>query len=279
MTDENGRAWLDEVRWNSEGLVPAIAQDADSGRVLMLAWMNRDSLSATLKDGYATYWSRSRRKLWRKGESSGHVQRVVDVRLDCDADTLLLLVEQTGAACHTGRTNCFFRSLKEGHTEWTDPAKQFSPKEGSKKGREGLVEGPREGPEEGVTAKAPRDDTLKRLWQTLQERKTADPGESYVAGLYGSALDRVLKKIGEEATELVLAAKASEAEKETREIVHETADLWFHTLVLLAREDIALNRVLAELERRLGTSGLAEKAARRQENETQTKARPAVGPP
>ena len=101
-----------QVKWNSDGLVPAIAQDATTGRVLMMAWMNRESLALTAQEGFAVYWSRSRGKLWRKGESSGHLQQVREIRLDCDGDTVLLLVEQqAGIACHTGRTSCFYRVL------------------------------------------------------------------------------------------------------------------------------------------------------------------------
>lgn len=111
--------WLDRVKWNADGLAPAIAQDVASGQVLMLAWMNRDSLRATLDSGEAVYWSRSRRKLWRKGEESGHVQRVHEVRLDCDEDALLLRVEQLGGiACHTGRHHCFYRRYENGN--WVD---------------------------------------------------------------------------------------------------------------------------------------------------------------
>lgn len=114
--------WLDEVHWNAEGLVPAIAQDAASGRVLTLAWMNREALARTVALGEAVYWSRSRSRLWRKGEESGHVQRVLEMRLDCDADVVLLLVEQAGGiACHTGRERCFFRKLEEGKWVTTDP--------------------------------------------------------------------------------------------------------------------------------------------------------------
>ena len=111
--------WLDDVRWNADGLVPAIAQDATSRAVLTLAWMNRDALKATADTGEVHYWSRSRGKLWRKGESSGHVQRVREVRLDCDRDAILLVVEQVGGiACHTGRERCFFRRLDGG--AWRD---------------------------------------------------------------------------------------------------------------------------------------------------------------
>ena len=115
-------AWLDEVRWDSEGLVPAIAQDATSGRVLTLAWMNREALAETVRRGEAVYWSRSRGKLWRKGEESGYVQRVVELRMDCDSDAILLRVEQTGGiACHTGRERCFFHKLEQGKWVPTDP--------------------------------------------------------------------------------------------------------------------------------------------------------------
>ena len=114
--------WCEQLCWNEEGLVAAIAQDASSGRVLTLAWMNRDALRQTTQRGEAVYWSRSRRKLWRKGEESGHVQKVQELRLDCDADALLLKVEQVGGiACHTGRERCFFRLLEDGQWVSTDP--------------------------------------------------------------------------------------------------------------------------------------------------------------
>jgi len=114
--------WLDRVAWNSQGLAPAITQSEDSGRVLTLAWMNRESLAATVASGYATYWSRSRAKLWRKGETSGNLQRIVDIRLDCDNDALLLIVEQIGGvACHTGRESCFFQVHEAGRWVTRDP--------------------------------------------------------------------------------------------------------------------------------------------------------------
>jgi len=114
--------WLDEVNWNRDGLVPVIAQDAGSGRVLMLAWMNREALEKTAQTAQAHYWSRSRGKLWHKGEESGHVQNVKSIRFDCDGDTVLIEVEQIGGiACHTGRQNCFFRRLEDGAWVTTDP--------------------------------------------------------------------------------------------------------------------------------------------------------------
>ena len=117
--------WFEQLRWDEHGLVPAIAQDAASGRVLTLAWMNREALAETVNSGRAVYWSRSRGRLWRKGEESGHVQKVLEVRLDCDADAVLLKVEQVGAiACHTGRESCFFRKLEDGRWVTTDPVKK-----------------------------------------------------------------------------------------------------------------------------------------------------------
>lgn len=113
---------MDEVRWNEDGLLPAIAQDAQDGRILMMAWMNREALALTATEGYAVYWSRSRGKLWRKGESSGHRQQVRQIQLDCDGDVIILQVEQAGAiACHTGRRSCFFRVLKDGKWEVAEP--------------------------------------------------------------------------------------------------------------------------------------------------------------
>ena len=120
MTSETDK-WLDEVSWNADGLVPAVAQDAASGRLLMLAWMNRDALRQTAETGRAVYWSRSRGRLWHKGEESGHYQVVKELRLDCDSDTVLLSVEQVGGiACHTGRESCFFRRLEDGGWRETD---------------------------------------------------------------------------------------------------------------------------------------------------------------
>lgn len=119
MTTPDNLPWLDDVRWDNEGLVPAIAQDVESGKVLTLAWMNRDSLYQTQQDGKAVYWSRSRQKLWQKGEYSGHFQEICDIYLDCDMDAIVLKVKQTGGiACHTGRQSCFFHRLE--NNEWIE---------------------------------------------------------------------------------------------------------------------------------------------------------------
>jgi len=118
-TDQN---WLDEIKWTDDGLVPAIAQDHQTGQLLMMAWMNREALALTVKEGRAIYYSRSRRKLWRKGEESGHVQTLKEIRIDCDADVVLMQVEQIGGiACHTGRAHCFYKRYENGEWKNVDP--------------------------------------------------------------------------------------------------------------------------------------------------------------
>ena len=122
MTDPVTEEWLNEVPWDAQGLIPVVTQEFSTGRVLTLAWMNRDALAETAKSGEAVYWSRSRNKLWRKGEESGHTQKVRELRLDCDSDAILLKVDQVGGiACHTGRESCFFRKLENGRWVTTDP--------------------------------------------------------------------------------------------------------------------------------------------------------------
>lgn len=222
-------SWTDAVRWNEDGLAPAVVQDAVRGDVLMLAWMNRESLALTLREGRTVFWSRSRGELWRKGEASGQVQRVRGVRLDCDGDALLIAVEQEGGgACHTGRRSCFFREPGGvGGGGWRE-------------------------------SQTPAAGALAGLARRLEERKSADPDTSWTARLYAQGLDAILKKVGEEATETVLAAKGGEPDR----VVAETADLWFHLMVMLAKLGLGPEDVLGELDRRAGRSGVAEKAAR-----------------
>ncbi len=122
MSEPIDSRWLDQITWNEQGLVPAIAQDKSSNEILMVAWMNREALDLTVAEGRAVYWSRSRKKLWRKGEESGHVQRVSEIRLDCDDDVIILKIEQLGGiACHTGRRSCFFKVLKDGQWQAVEP--------------------------------------------------------------------------------------------------------------------------------------------------------------
>src|SRR5687768_3722389 len=245
--------YLDNVRWNADGLVPSVAQSAATGRVLTLAWMNRAALSATVASGYAHYWSRSRRKLWKKGETSGHVQAVREVRLDCDGDAILLVVDQEGGiACHTGHERCFFNRLEEG--EWRD-AEPVVKDPAFIYGRAQPAAQPR-----AATVEA--DAALSAIAATIEARKGADPGASYVASLLARGDDAILKKIGEEATETLLAAKGADESA----LVHEVADLWFHCLVLLASRNLAPADVVAELQRRHGTSGLDEKRSRQRES-------------
>lgn len=243
-------SFVDQVQWTQEGLVPVIAQDAITGRVLMFAWMNREALEQTHQRGEAVYWSRSRHKLWHKGEESGHVQTVRDIRLDCDGDVVLLQVEQAGGiACHTGRESCFFSSLDHGHWAVADPVL----KDPSQIYHRTHTHTQAESTEASDSGAA-----LERIYATIASRRGADPSASYVARLFHKGEDAILKKIGEEATELVMAAKDGNAEK----ILYETADLWFHSLVALAQHGLTPQQVLAELERREGRSGLVEFAAR-----------------
>ena len=248
-------SYLDSVRWNTDGLVPAVAQDAGTGRVLTLAWMNRAALSATVASGYAHFWSRSRQRLWKKGESSGHVQAVHEVRLDCDSDSVLLIIDQTGGiACHTVHARCFFKRLEEGVWKDVEPVLK-DPKAIYGKHKSGVDS---QEPASTAASSIVRHDVLRTLADTIEARRGASPATSYVASLLAGGEDAVLKKIGEEATETVLAAK----EGDPARITHEVADLWFHCLVLLAKHELSPDDVLAELERRHGRSGIDEKAAR-----------------
>jgi len=214
---------ISAVRFNDAGLVPAIAQDARTSEVLMLAWMNREALEKTLSTGRAHYWSRSRKSLWLKGESSGNFQEVLSVKYDCDGDTLLVLVEPKGPACHTGERTCFYRSIA---------------------GAARVLPG---GPA-----------VLSELEKVLEERKNADPSKSYVASLYQKGTPRILEKIGEESGELIEAASV----KENAEVLYEFCDLLFHSMVLLKHKGIRMIDVYDELGRRFGISGIAEKEAR-----------------
>ncbi len=219
---------LPELVVDAQGLLPVVAQEAGTGEVLMLAYANREALERTLQTGFAHYYSRSRQTLWKKGESSGHLQRVREVRYDCDADTLLYLVEQEGPACHTGAHSCFFRVLRE-------------------TGESGV-----RSQESGETAAA---EILDRIYRVILDRKKTLPADSYVAALLQKGKDAVLKKVAEEAGELILSAKGDQREA----IIWEAADLWFHTLVALADAGITPAEVYDELGRRFGKKGGKEK--------------------
>ena len=207
------------IRFNEHGLIPAIVQDVATVRVLMLAYMNREALERTLATRLVHYWSRSRAQLWQKGETSGHIQHLRDLRYDCDADTLLVIVEQEGAACHTGEPSCFFQRFAE-----TPELMQLPISEG----------------------------LLQQIYAVVQERKRRAPQESYVASLMARGQDHVLKKVIEEAAEVLMASKDGRREA----IVYEMADLWFHAIVALGWHDIPPQEILQELQRRFGKSGL-----------------------
>ncbi len=223
---------LREVKFDEKGLVPAIIQDAFNGELLMVAYMNGLALEKTLETGYTHFWSRSRNRLWKKGEESGHVQKVKEIRIDCDSDTLLVKVEQRGAACHMGYKSCFFRSL--GHEGWqVDHEKVFKPEE---------VYG------EGCNI-------LEHIYEVILDRKHhIDREDSYVASLFRKGHDTLLKKVGEEATEVVLACKDGDREQ----VVYEVADLFFHTLVAMGYHGIPPADVYGELGKRFGKSGLRQ---------------------
>lgn len=248
--------WLDDVKFDAHGLIPAIAQDRDTGRILMVAWMNKESLQLTAERRQGVYFSRSRQALWHKGESSGHTQDVHEIRLDCDGDVIVLQITQNGGiACHTGRESCFYRVLTPEGWQIVDAVKK-DPE---------AIYGAKAHPTQDVEDISVSEtvDVLTQLGQIVQERKNADPSSSYVASLYHKGLNKILEKVGEEAFETVIAAKdASEAD--TQDLVYETADLWFHTLVMLGQFNVQPQAILDELSRRFDLSGLDEKASRTQ---------------
>lgn len=214
-----------ELKWDAAGLLPVVIQDAATGDVLTLAYANAEALEKTIAAKSTHLFSRSRNALWRKGETSGHTQDVVDVRYDCDADALLYRVNPHGPGCHTGERSCFHRSL------YTEPERTSRHAEPTSCHAE---------PVEAFPA------VLARLQAVLEQRKSASPETSYVAKLYAGGVDRIAKKIGEEATEVVIAAKNGDR----KELVWETADLLFHLLVLLKREGVELDEIGAELASR-----------------------------
>jgi len=212
------------------GIIPAIAQDATTNEVLMMAYMDRQSLELTLSTGFAHYYSRSKQKLWKKGETSGHTQEIVDVLLDCDNDTVLLKINQEGVACHTGRKSCFFTSIK-------DEEKIISDVEINTTEAYGIID---------------------TLYHTIVERKTADPKTSWTAKLLQGDQNSMLKKIVEESGEFTFAIKDDDKD----EIIYECADITYHVLVALASKNINPHLVKQELSRRFGLSGIEEKQSR-----------------
>jgi phosphoribosyl-ATP pyrophosphohydrolase/phosphoribosyl-AMP cyclohydrolase len=207
---------LDSLRFDANGLLPVVAQDAATGDVLTLAYANREAVEKTISTGEAHYFSRSRAELWRKGATSGNTQRVVEVRVDCDGDALLYRVEPRGPACHTGENTCFFTTLSgDGATKTTPEQIGFG----------AMVE---------------------RLAGTIAERHREMPDESYTAGLIRSGPARVAQKVGEEAVEVLIAALTE------KRLAEETADLVYHLLVLLEERGVGIERVAGVLRDRHG---------------------------
>ena len=218
-----------QINWQKNPLIPAIAQDYKTNEILMLAYMNEEAYNLTLSSGYAHYFSRSRQRLWKKGESSNHTQEVKDILLDCDADTVILKIKQNGVACHTGRKSCFFTSVLQD--------KVILNKEIDTDTIYGVVD---------------------RLYHTILERKNSkDTTKSWTTKLLNDK-GLMLSKIREEADE-VCEAIDNESDQQ---VIYEGADLLYHTLVGLGYRDITPDRVKQELARRFGTSGIEEKNSR-----------------
>lgn len=219
---------IESIDWKKNELIPAIVQDAISNEVLMLAYMNKEALDLSMQSGHAHYFSRSRQCIWKKGESSGHTQKIIEVLLDCDSDTLLLKVEQKGVACHTGRRSCFFNSLTYD--------KIVLDKEVDAEVIYGVVD---------------------TLYHTILERKTGSDAKSWTKKLLNDPA-LLEAKIKEEAEELVKAIK----EESDEQVIYEAADLLYHALVGLGFREISPDRVKQELKRRFGVSGIEEKESR-----------------
>lgn len=242
---------MNDLKWDDAGLITAVVQDRLTGQVRMVAWMNREALDATLSSGFATFYSRSRRALWRKGETSGHVLRVHDVAVDCDGDTLLVQVDPEGPSCHTGRATCFFRKLS---THGSTPA----PAEASAAASAGDPQPatPREADPNVVDL---ADPFLLSLEAEIEKRSRSTAQRSYTRSLLDGGVTQISAKISEEAAELN-AALAGETDDR---VASEAADVVYHLMVGLRARGVALRRVIEVLAKRAGQSGHAEKASRK----------------
>ncbi|MEC0234402.1 bifunctional phosphoribosyl-AMP cyclohydrolase/phosphoribosyl-ATP diphosphatase HisIE [Paenibacillus kribbensis] len=226
---------LDNIRWNEAGLVSAIVQDDATLQVLTLAYMNRESLKLSLELGETWFWSRSRQELWHKGATSGNTQKIISIQLDCDGDALLVRVIPNGPACHTGATSCFSREISAPGTALVSATGN-------------AAAGQAEAVETGGTANAAanRFEVLAQLEAIIKEREETRPEGAYTTYLFDKGVDKILKKVGEEASETIIAAK----NKDNEELRLEVSDLIYHLLVLLQERKLPLDDVLAELNRR-----------------------------
>ncbi len=231
---------LNQIKFNKEGLMPVIIQDEETKQVLMLAYMNRESLEKTLEERRTCFYSRSRRELWFKGSTSGNTQLVKKIVLDCDNDTLLILVEQKGVACHTGNYSCFFKEIKGDKIEEIklEPSFSLQKKQAEKQ----------KSPQGEGRSKQSKSDSeiINELYQVIQDRKLNYQKDSYVCKLLANPENLLPKKIGEEAAEVIIALK----DKEKSAIIYEVADLWFHTLVAIGSCNISPQDVFKELKKR-----------------------------
>lgn len=215
---------IDKINFSKQGgLIPAVIQDCNSGQVLMLAYMNQESLSKTIETGKTWFFSRSRQELWMKGESSGHVQEVKEILYDCDEDTVLIKVQQTGVACHTGHYSCFYRNSAGQEVE-----KQIF------------------NLNQVYESAASSPAILYELYEIIKDRQLKMPEGSYTTYLFNQGLDKILKKVGEENAEVIIAAK----NREKSEVIYETSDLLYHLLVLLVEQGVDLSEIFAELKSR-----------------------------
>ncbi len=231
---------LSQIKFNKEGLIPVIIQDENSNKVLMLAYMNSESLKKTLKEGRICFYSRSRRELWFKGSTSGNIQLVKKIILDCDNDTLLILVEQKGVACHTGNYSCFFKEIKNGKIK----AIKFKPSLSLQKEQS---EKPRSPQKESRGEQLAIDsEIIDEIYKIIEDRKLNYINDSYICKLLANSEVLLPKKIGEEAAEVIIALK----DKDKDAIIHEIADLWFHTLIALGNCNISPQEIFEELKRR-----------------------------
>jgi len=250
-------ALIDQVKFNGDGLVPAIIQDGNSGEVLMLGYMNREALKKSLQTGITHFWSRTRRRIWMKGETSGHIQKIREAFIDCDGDALLFKVEQVKAACHTGYKSCFYRAADKATGTWSVTGKKvFTPDEvyanakndGEQKA-DGTVEQSSEMEErlrEWQTPVDQKSSVLQELYDVIVDRKLHPREGSYTCYLFEKGIDKILKKVGEESSEVIIAAK----NRVKSEVVYEVSDLLYHLLVVLVEQGISLEEVYDELKRR-----------------------------
>jgi phosphoribosyl-ATP pyrophosphohydrolase/phosphoribosyl-AMP cyclohydrolase len=237
---------IQNLKFDDRGLITAVVQDDDTEEILMVAHMNAESLAKTLQTGETWFWSRSRQELWHKGATSGATQRVVDLRLDCDGDALLVRVNPNGPACHTGESSCFFRGARD-----IDAAKSEAPVKAQEKNGPALK---RVESQVSLVNVAAMDlgIQLQDLFKLIQERKDQRPEGSYTSYLFNSGIDKILKKVGEESAETIIAAKNAGDDEGRKQLSSEISDLLYHLLVLMVERDVSLYDIAAELSARAG---------------------------